>query len=260
MYRAVGKAGTDAPMPQLKYCRSYSRECGKRSAPLGGRGATRRGWRRQGHRRPAVAPGGGGRVDIEYDDIPDPTPQRTTATTLLFAPTVRTTHWLSAVWRRALESMGAQTHRRHTHTHVHARARTHTHIHTRIHACPHVCPHVVHARILHAGVSPPSLRHDAPRHMCHPPRVDVCVFSLSLSLCDSVLLSSVSDHGSLRRREGSTRDVTCSSTLFVIFFLCGALNRLLVRAGVYTALERSAVPPGTSRYVCRREGRGDPAG
>lgn len=28
----VEKAGADAPMPQLKYCRSYSRECGKRSA------------------------------------------------------------------------------------------------------------------------------------------------------------------------------------------------------------------------------------
>lgn len=117
-------------MPQLKYCRSYSRECGKRSAPLGGRGATR--GRGQGYRRPAVAPGGGrGRVDIEYDDIPDPTPQRTTATTLLFAPTVRTYDTL------ALRRVAAGT-RKHERAQTHTR-NTYARKPLRIHACAHTC-------------------------------------------------------------------------------------------------------------------------
>lgn len=246
--------------PQLKYCRSYSRECGKRSAPLGGCGEEGSGGGRGTDGRRSL-PG------VEAGLILNMMISRIRRRSGLPLPPSYSPPWYvrhtGSLRRVATRTRKHETHKRTEYTLIY----THTHIYTRM---PHVCPHVVHARVLHAGVSPPSLRHDTPRHMCHPRGVDVCAVSLSLflSLSNFVFRSvfTLADHHSLsfslclRCRKGTTRDVTCFSTLFVIFFLCGAFNRLLVRAGVYIHGDRSSdrdrtAGNGPGMYVV-----GDPAG
>lgn len=106
----------------------------------------------------------------------------------------------------------------------------------------------VHARcfthtLLH--VSPPSLHRNG---TCAPPPLRGLMYVPPFSVLR--LLPSLFISVRLRKRD-EKRDVTCFFTLFVIFFLCGVLNRLLVRVGVCTS--RSVVPPSSEmfRYVCR---------
>lgn len=85
------------------------------------------------------------------------------------------------------------------------------------------------------------------RHMCPPPPLRGLMYVPPFSV---LRLPSLFISVRLRKRD-EKRDVTCFFTLFVIFFLCGVLNRLLVRVGVCTS--RSVVPPSSEmfRYVCR---------
>lgn len=112
-----------------------------------------------------------------------------------------------------------------------ARRRAHPK-HTRAHTRAPTC---VHARVPHVLLT--SRRGHG---TCAVPRRGLmyrAVFPLSLVFTRHRSPSPSSISPSKGERE---RDVTCFFTLFVIFFLslsfalCGALNRLLVRTGVYT--------------------------
>lgn len=171
-------------MPQLKYCRSYSRECGKRSACGGGK-------RRWGGRRPAaVAPGGwrqgwywiwwypGSDAAADYRYHP------------LIRPPRLVRHSFSFFLSFCRHAARRRAHPKHTR--VHTRAST---------------ARCVHARVPHALLT--SRRGHG--HMCRPPqRVDVsyCLSSVSRLHCQL----------SVSVERGTRRDVTCSLTLFVIFF------------------------------------------
>lgn len=160
-------------------------------------------------------------------------PQRTTATTLLFVlPT-------PGVQRARLAVCATASPRRNERrgiTYIYAHTRTHTIARAR-----------VHVRVLRRTpcVLPPSLRRDAPRHMCHPrglmyvppfslPFSPSLYLFLSLSIYLSARLVSVR-HRSFRSlrfsrkgRTRDTRDVTCSFALLPCDFFSSAAVPLIV--------------------------------
>lgn len=198
-------------MPQLKYCRSYSRECGKRSACGGGGGR-----RRWGGRRPAaVAPGGwrqgwywiwwypGSDAAADYRYHPLIRPPRFVRHTLPLSP-------LSLNFSLSL-SLFADMPRDDERT-------------RNTHAPTHVPPHSVSTPAFHTFF----LRRDVAAAHVLSPAEGWCIV-----LCFLRLLPSLP---SLRRkgeRDGTSR-VPSLCLWFFSLFLCGALNRLLVRTGVYS--------------------------
>jgi len=134
---------------------------------------------------------GEGRVDIEYDDIPDPTPQRTTATTLLFAappPTIRTTCplFLFLFFFLPFSSPCGDGHSRHT------RART---------RCPRP----------RGSPNAGSTLLASSRHMCHPPPSVPIVRGVLLMYVPALSVFRIFRYCLLRsclRRKGEPEDET----------------------------------------------------
>jgi len=239
-------------VPQLKYCRSYSRECGKRSGGNGdARGVDEGG---ETSRRPVAVPGGERRtgkavkagliLNMMISRIrrrsglplpPSYSPPNDTYDMSSFSLSLSLSLSLflfSSFFPFFLIAVRAFE----THTRAHTMSTS-----AWLSARRSYPPYVASAHV------PPS-----PLPHCARDVVDVCASFLCLSYIP--VLSSPLVSPSKGRTGG--RDVTCSFTLSVIFFpLCGALNRLLVRARVYTrrVLERSVVPHyrGMFRYVYR---------
>lgn len=243
--------------PQLKYCRSYSRECGKRSAPLGGCGEEGSGGGRGTDGRRSL-PG------VEAGLILNMMISRIRRRSGLPLPPSYSPPW----YVRHTGSLRRVATRTRKHENTNARnTHLYTHTHTYIHAC-HTCAHTLSTPAFYTPAfrRPPYVT--TRRGTCATPEGLMYVPCLYLSSFLFRTLSFVPSLPSptttlsfslcLRCRKGTTRDVTCFSTLFVIFFLCGAFNRLLVRAGVYIHGDRSSdrsYRRERSRYVCRRGSR-----
>lgn len=186
-------------MPQLKYCRSYSRECGKRSAQGGSKGGGATG-RATETGRPTA---GGGRFrGLEAGLILNMMISRIRRRSGLplppsySPPTVRTTHSPSFSLSFCRHAARRRAHPKHTRAHTRASTRR------------------VHARVPHALLT--SRRGRGTCAVPHRGLMYCTVFPPSLAFTANALSPSLS---SVSVERGTRRDVTCAFTLFVIFFL-----------------------------------------